>query len=76
MTMLNQRFDEITTELFLSRRAGTLTPERYLDLERQAFVELEQVFASLPEDVQWLRDDLRAEVTRYKPEIVQQALAR
>ena len=67
MTGINLNLDAITTELFLSRRAGTLTPERYAELEIQALAEIDRYVASLPEDARWLRDDLIADIRVNKP---------
>ncbi|WP_420597374.1 hypothetical protein [Deinococcus sp.] len=67
MTGINHNLDAITTELFLSRRAGTLTPERYAELEVQALAEIDSYLAGLPEDARWLRDGLIADIRVNKP---------
>jgi hypothetical protein len=57
----------VTELLFHERRAGTLTPERYAELERQGFEEIERIMATDFPDMPWMRDDLRTEITRYRP---------
>lgn len=67
MPVKNKKLDEITTELFLARRTGTLTPERYVLLEQQAVEEIDHFVAELPEDARWLRDDLMSDIAAFRP---------
>ncbi len=53
--------------LFEERRAGTLTPARYAELERQGLAEIDQVMGTLPAADAWMRAELEAEITRYRP---------